>query len=698
MPPGRGKHVAVERSHRCDDRSCGCNGIFRWKKDLDYHLNPISFCGGEVRDYKYWLDHEIQPLRKEEERAPVPLSARLTGSVRRARPAEPASASASPTAGPAKRPPPPPPKQPPRQPQPPQGRRPSRRRRSRRQSIESVQTANESDASTPRSPTDPLPSGGVRRASSVSGNSVLPALGKQFTAVGFANGDTPVPSPAPGQQDPMEGGDALPALAGPLPGRRPSKGPSPAPAQQQPLPGRRTSKARKGAVLAQAAMRMSSIGNALASPPRQAPGAPPPGQSPAFTAPRQGQQKDSQQRSKKGRYGAVTSPEVARAQRAALWFAAAQQAPAELPRVEQLRRSSSMRGDAPPPPRREVVSRDQYEALQRGFQQLDTDGSGQISVQELAGGALSGCHFTPVQLRRLECVQRSGHVDFDELMTVFFPELPAARIARYRRLYAHREQDPPAKELLEKPQLKEIEDMYAVVAPQPAGLPIGALRGVAPAEVSDDELQAMFRNCDLDCDGVLSREEFAELVKYAFPQYEPQRSGPMSLKGKSEGAGTVAPPPSQGLGARWQEERDARVRDRFRRVCEALAQLRRQHEPVRLPHKNGYNLPAGGGHRVRPQRRALDALLSCAERTDSGEGEGDAEAEEACRVSSPLPPTPPGGHLAALHGKVHGSRPGGSPGLSPSAGRSPRALSELDLGPREPPANPVIRGRRRQRL
>eukprot|EP01065_Artemidia_motanka_P010737 TRINITY_DN15748_c0_g1_i1.p1 TRINITY_DN15748_c0_g1~~TRINITY_DN15748_c0_g1_i1.p1 ORF type:complete len:626 (+),score=196.02 TRINITY_DN15748_c0_g1_i1:41-1879(+) len=598
MAADRQRGAGSERLLRCENRACGCNGIFKWRRDLEYHLNPISFCGGQVKDYKLWLDTEVSPLM-EPPQCTVPRSPRFGG---RGRYTPGIDSPRSPRAPPKKK----------------KKKKPQARDKAGFE-LEHPAASPRVSAPAPASePSPALPALSINTCDPV-GEYTFPTTGTaEKTGLSFSPGAVTLP-----------------------------------PAQKT---HNRVS-------------HVSGVGEA----PKQ------PGE------PSMQQHRASVFSPQKGRLGrgrpAPAMPDNPN-ERAALWFQAAVKgtdAVRVLEGVPVRRRSIAKE----PPPG--VVSREQYEAMLKGYQQLDTDGSGDVSAQEVVAGCEAiGLRFDAAQQRKLEQL-RSGAVDFDELLAMFFPELPATQIARYRRQYARRDREPTARDLLEPAQLREIDAIYSVLRRQHSadgsGLPWGSLRAAAPSEITDEELAAMFHNCDADGDGSLSREEFSELVKFAFPPFDPQR-----LSGFAQKEPKAPPKQERGAGRgqpaqrKWQDDGEGRVKERYRRVRDTVAQLRRQRPPVArpLPPASGATCTVSAGFpKVRGVRRAQQMLLGCtSDRRDGGSNPTIA-----------LPPTPPGGHVAHLHGKISG---GAGSGRDLSSPISPRSVSQLPLvlGPRPPPALP----------
>ena len=179
-------------------------------------------------------------------------------------------------------------------------------------------------------------------------------------------------------------------------------------------------------------------------------------------------------------------------------------------------------------------SHSEYTAILNAFEDLDKDNNGTLDWSELCGvGTRIGGKLIDYRDFKKMDKDRSGTVDFLELLRVFFPttQVPTLRstIKRWgaphsdRRGYGGKWQ-----EVLPADSCRELLDIYNFFTGNGENLlSFEVLRSfISQSSIPDNELLHIFEDHDNDLDGILSLDEFVQLMDAVYGR----RSEPQSLK------------------------------------------------------------------------------------------------------------------------------------------------------------------------
>lgn len=182
-------------------------------------------------------------------------------------------------------------------------------------------------------------------------------------------------------------------------------------------------------------------------------------------------------------------------------------------------------------PHERVPTKEAYIALRECFDTLDLDKSGTLTLDELrrVSYLLGRGHYDGSAFRNMDS-NRSGSLDFVEMVKVFFPRASMVQLqkihAQYGALFANGM--PSARERLAPEHLAEIDALYAAMckaSSQSASCTetaIASYLGSALVVERPDLVKKVFEIYDKDRDGSLSLEEFTEMVKCCYPPFARQ--------------------------------------------------------------------------------------------------------------------------------------------------------------------------------
>lgn len=169
-----------------------------------------------------------------------------------------------------------------------------------------------------------------------------------------------------------------------------------------------------------------------------------------------------------------------------------------------------------------------HAAIASLFAALDCDGDGAVSAKDLdAGAVLVGETYAATAFRKIDKA-RSGSVDAATFLRAFFPRFSAKRIAatvaRMRRATAVVQ---TTRDLLSAEHCAEIDRMYALFEALPGGCTLDNMAKLQQANQRQASrgLADVFAKYDANGDGILTLDEFTELVKAAFPPFAQKAAG-----------------------------------------------------------------------------------------------------------------------------------------------------------------------------
>lgn len=201
------------------------------------------------------------------------------------------------------------------------------------------------------------------------------------------------------------------------------------------------------------------------------------------------------------------------------------------------------------------LTKESYLQLKELFDILDLDHSGTLTFDELrrASVILGRESYDAEKFRRLD-KNRSGSIDFLEMLKVFFPNMPMRTIARFhkenQRLAdnAHR-----ARDRLAPDHVREIDDLYTRLDEQPGGCCFSSLMSLMSPWMRNNEhiVREVFDFFDDDGNGVLTSDEFCEMMKFSYPPYCREHSDSDKDDDASAGPGSS---PNKDLGSSTKKQ------------------------------------------------------------------------------------------------------------------------------------------------
>ena len=184
-----------------------------------------------------------------------------------------------------------------------------------------------------------------------------------------------------------------------------------------------------------------------------------------------------------------------------------------------------------------LPSKDAYHQLKELFEVLDMDRSGTLTLDELQRASTllgSDEELTALHFRKLDS-NRSGCIDFLEMLKAFFPNASMKQLARIHREYSRSpsqqwridvEEDGGArggKRRLPSAIAGEVASLYHLFSSRPGGCSFANMLSFMSVDIQQraQDYRDVFELYDQDKDGVLSEDEFAEMLRHTYPPYVP---------------------------------------------------------------------------------------------------------------------------------------------------------------------------------
>ena len=166
------------------------------------------------------------------------------------------------------------------------------------------------------------------------------------------------------------------------------------------------------------------------------------------------------------------------------------------------------------------------------FDILDVDRSGTLTFDELHRAATvlgRGEGYTLTSFHQLD-KNRSGSIDFTEMLKAFFPLIPMRSILKFHREHGKiAEAMNSTKERIGEKNYNEICQQYAFLSSMPGGCSCANMLAMMSPFMKQHKsiLEDVFHTYDENGDGCLSLEEYLEMSKFSYTPYAraPPNSG-----------------------------------------------------------------------------------------------------------------------------------------------------------------------------
>jgi Ca2+-binding EF-hand superfamily protein len=184
-----------------------------------------------------------------------------------------------------------------------------------------------------------------------------------------------------------------------------------------------------------------------------------------------------------------------------------------------------------------ALTKEAFLQLKSLFDILDVDSSGTLTYDELqrASVILGRERYDQAAFRNLDH-NRSGSIDFLEMLKVFFPRLTQRYLVKCNREYIkYADAIKSVRDRLAPEYLAQIDSQYARITALPGGgcTVDNILHFMSPYMKRHRSItEEVFATFDTDGDGELTLIEFSEMVKFSYPPYS---RGPPTV-GSEDGA------------------------------------------------------------------------------------------------------------------------------------------------------------------
>jgi hypothetical protein len=174
------------------------------------------------------------------------------------------------------------------------------------------------------------------------------------------------------------------------------------------------------------------------------------------------------------------------------------------------------------------LSREVHAALLLLFELLDRAGEGRYDLEDVSA-ASRDAFATEYNIKNFARMDkgRAGALDFIAMLRLFFPQVPSKKLAQAHEKFSRPpERIPTTRELMAPADVAAIDTAYDQVSVRPGGFTLRNLLSVTssytPERVADYE--DLFASHDGDNDGILTREEFMEMIKSSYAPFRKDRS------------------------------------------------------------------------------------------------------------------------------------------------------------------------------